>query len=176
MNDGIDEDQPIIDIETTGGTEPLQELAAPTALPVDPPKKPREPDVSDAQIDEAVDQLSLRAFKLTTRQGYRAKAIIGRYSRQLGIVDIGRGQLAVAEGNIEKIMATITGEIAGTADAFVKSALLNLLVSLNKQLVEIAQTNIKGTAAGGNGQVPRDQPAIGFPMGIAVMMPVKAGK
>lgn len=128
---------------------------------------------TEQEIDAAALALNLTTFKFSGPvKGFRAKQIIGRHLRKLGIVDVGRGQLAVAESNITDCMMEIDDMIAGTVDSVVRMGLMALKVKLNEQLINIGQTSIKGTSAGGDGVVSPIRPHVPFPIGQPVQVNV----
>ncbi len=128
---------------------------------------------TDQEVDAAALALNLTIFKFSGPiKGFRAKQLIGRHLRKLGIVDVGRGQLAVAESNITDCMMEIDDMIAATVDANVRMGLMALKVKLNEQLITIGQTSIKGTSAGGDGVVSPVRPNVAFPIGQPVQVNV----
>jgi hypothetical protein len=139
---------------------------SPMDRPVDSPKTDA---VTDAEAEAAVSELGFRTFKLDSPvPGFRAKAMLGKYLKGLGVVAIGRSRLAIAESRIEQVCGDIDALMTQTQDVELKLGMLNLKAKLNEQLIEIAQTDIRGTAAAGDGQVTESKPLLSFPVGQQV--------
>lgn len=136
-------------------------------------KLDREKELAESEVASAAKALGLVTVRIKNPiKGFKARRVIGRYLRQLGVVDVGRGQLAFAESNAGEIMAGIDEQIGQTQDAEIKLSLLKCKLEANKQIIDIGQTNIKGTSAGENGVVSSSRPPVSFPLGVPVQVNV----
>src|ERR1043166_4811665 len=110
-----------------------------TPTPIDHEKQLTDKEASDADEELGIVTMHMR----NPVKGFKARRVIGRYLRQLGVVDVGRGQLAFAESNAGEIMAGIDKQIEETQDAEIRMNLIKCKLEANKQIIEIGQTNIK---------------------------------
>lgn len=142
-------------------------------LPAIPDGGDKEPEVTEAEIEAAVVALAVTGNPIRlSAQGLKHKSVLGRYMRQLGIVEVGRGELAVANERVGAIFHELDGELQKTTDPQVRASLLKLKVELNRQGIEVAREYIKGTPAGPDGQVHNDKPQLVFPVGQQVKVAI----